>query len=309
MTLISGVGEHIGNYVALRKTLGYKFETQARTLANFDRFLAASSHAGPVTQDVALAFVSARGTGGHGWRSRQYQFVRDFADYLSAFVPNSPPMDRRPIKAAMRPVPYVMTDGEVRRLLEQAREHRSRGHGSFCGLTYFAMFGLAASTGMRAGEVARLRREDVRLDQATIRIVNTKFGKSRLIALHRTTIDALRDYSLARATTMAHADCEAFFISLKLRQFGPASLSLAFSRVRSLATIDERATFHSLRHTFAVNCLLRWYREGKDVNALLPALATYMGHVNYTSTAYYLTATAELLEMASKRLTAYEASR
>jgi integrase len=305
MRLAVSLKTHVANYIALKRGLGYKFDTQAQVLERFERFLTTRAHAGPVTQDTILGFVSASDRAGPGWRAHQYQFAKDFADYLATFTPDAPPIPRGALRSSARPAPYILTDSEVTTLLDQARRHRSRNHGTFCGLTYFTMFGLGASTGMRVGEVARLQRGDVQLDRCQVRILGTKFGKSRLVVIHPTTVEALRRYVAARDSTMSHARTDAFFVNLKLRQFDEDNVSLAFSKVRTLAGLDGRATFHSLRHTFAVKTLLRWYREGKDVQALLPALATYMGHVHYTSTAYYLTATAELLEFASHRVTRY----
>jgi len=298
----SSIGQHLEAYISLRESLGYKFKTQAGVLKAFDRFLTARSHEGPVTQDTAIAFATTS-SAAQTYRYRRYQFVRDFADYLSIFFPDSPRLERRPFcSIARRPVPYILTDTEIAKLLTKARSLQVPNHGPLCGLTHFTILGLAASTGMRVGEIARLHRSDVHLDERTIRISKSKFGKSRLIVLHSTTVEALRRYALERDKKKTCAACEAFFVSRKLTQFVSASISDAFIKIRARAKVDKRATFHSLRHTFAVNFLLRCYREGKDVNTLLPVLATYMGHVNYTSTAYYLTVTAQLLELASTRL-------
>jgi integrase len=299
----STFSQHLANYVSLRQSLGYKFACQISTLVDFDRFTSARSHVGPLTQEHALAFAVARETSGTNRRHRRYQVVRDFAGYLSAYEPSTPSLDKRALPSSnARPVPYVLSSGELDSLMGHAASVRFRNHGALCGLTYRTMFGLAASTGLRAGEVARLDQNDVDLARSQLLIRKTKFGKDRLVALHATTTSAMNEYSLARDGELSHRAQPAFFISMKVRRFAPPSIWLAFTKIAARAGLSDRATFHSLRHTFAVGRLAQWYRDGCDVNAMLPLLATYMGHVHYTSTAYYLTASAELLGLAAQRL-------
>jgi len=98
----------------------------------------------------------------------------------------------------------------------------------------------------------------------------------------------------------------AFFLNTRGRRFQRDNVEYLFRqlvrKVELRPTSGKPPTFYSLRHTFAVRRLVTWYQTGQKVQALLPALATYMGHVNYTSTSYYLTATAELLGVAAARL-------
>ena len=181
-----------------------------------------------------------------------------------------------------------------------------------CGLTLHTIIGLAASTGLRISEVIRLDREDVDLKTGVLNIRCSKFNKSRLVPLHQTSLEVIRNYAAARDAAFPNGKALAFFVNTLQKRCVRNTVQQLFAGVACRAGLrgpkGRGPTFHDLRHRFATKRLVLWYEAGVDVQAMLPALATYMGHVHYTDTAYYLTATAELMALASERYQRWLAS-
>ncbi|WP_375791500.1 tyrosine-type recombinase/integrase (plasmid) [Bradyrhizobium sp. vgs-9] len=172
------------------------------------------------------------------------------------------------------------------------------------GRTMATLIGLLASTGLRSGEVVRLDRGDVDLTNGGILVRKTKFRKDRLIPVHPTTQAAkLRRYARERDTVFPRPKGEAFFLSSRGCRLSATGLQSNFAKARKLAGLDNGKPLrpHDLRHRFAVTRLRLWHHERADVQALLPLLATYLGHANYSDTAYYLTGSSDLLAIAAER--------
>jgi len=301
--------EHIASYLRLhQQSLGKSFESEAKILRSFEHFVQSRGHLGPITQELVVAFATDDGKRSPERSWKRYNVVRYFAQYLSVFVPGTSTLDPRALRRHYkRPPPFIFTDDELDRLF---REARSPLKSQISAATHYTAFGLAVSTGMRVGEVAALDVGDVDYEAALLKVRNTKFRKDRLVPIHATTVTALRDYARLRDAVFQDRTTKAFFVSTTRRgRYYKDALTWAFTAIARRAGIQRPdgcvPTFHSLRHTFAVKRLTEWYREGLDVQAMLPVLATYMGHVNYTSTAYYLTATPELLALAAQRAAKY----
>ena len=311
MTFRSVFARHLTEYIRLRRGLGFKLESQATVLRRFDAYVCRQRHRGPLTQALALAFAADSPMITRSERWRRYQFVRHFSEYLAAFDPHTPRLDPKALhKINERPPVHVYSDAELGRLLRGARES-SRKH-PFRSLTLHAMIGLAASTGLRVGEVVRLDKGDVDLECGVMTIRRTKFKKDRLVPMHPTVVAVLRRYAVAREVVCRGADCPAFFINLRHQRFARHTVDDSFRKLAQLVGLrgprGKGPSFHGLRHRFAVRRLQTWYQDGVDVQGMLPALATYMGHVRYTDTAYYLTATAELMGLAAARYHRYPRS-
>ncbi len=295
-------------YVALKRALGFQFERQVEHLHAFDEYLLRNPCREPLTPELVIAFVTEDPQRSQDARARCYRAVRGFCEYLAAFDPQVLCLDPKAVPGPRsRPVHRILTDDQLERILREARQispwHPIRG------VTLHAIIGLAASTGLRISETVRLDRADVDLDTGVLLIRQTKFKKDRYVPTHSTTLEVLRNYAAVRDATYLlyqekHRD-PAFFITMRQRRFSRNTLQQSFARAARRAGLREPTgygtSFHFLRHRFAVKRLVAWYQADLDVQAMLPALATYMGHVNYSSTAYYLTATAELLGLAASR--------
>jgi integrase len=175
------------------------------------------------------------------------------------------------------------------------------------GWTYYYLFGLLTVTGLRISELIALERRDVDLQEGILTIRGTKFDKSRLVPLHVSALDALRQYAQRRDAYFDRQSIANFLVSERGRPLEASNVRRTFyrlSRQTGLRATGDRngPRLHDFRHRFAVACLLQWYRSGEDVARLLPVLATYLGHSNVRDTYWYLTACPELMGHAVRRL-------
>jgi integrase/recombinase XerD len=234
--------------------------------------------------------------------SRRLTAVRGFARHLSGIdarteIPPAGLVSDRP----RRRTPFVFSDADVDAV---ARSAAASTPFPFRAATLTTMIGLLAATGLRVGEAIRLDRDDVDWDQGLLRVRNTKFGKGRDVPVSPSTLDALSAYRRRRDNSRPASP--RLFVSLSGAPVAYTHFGLTFRRAVDAAGIAAgcpiRPRAHDLRHSFAIRTLLGWYRDGLDVEALLPRLSTYMGHAEPRFTYRYLTATPELLGQAAARL-------
>jgi integrase len=176
--------------------------------------------------------------------------------------------------------------------------------------TFETLLGLLAVTGLRIGEAMRLDRDDIDWDDNVLVVRSSKFGRSRELVCHGSTIEALRAYSARRDQLCPRPASASFFVSQRGRRLAHHSIYPTFHQLAGQAGLRQRPggpapRVHGLRHSFAVGTLLRWYRDGGDVQARLPLLSAYLGHVRPASTYWYLTCP-ELLALAFERLEAID---
>jgi integrase len=257
-----------------------------------------------LTQELVVDFASADPSGSADKKARRYNVIRRFCGYLATFDPQTPSLDPKLLpRTNSRHPSRIITDFELSRLLYEARRISQRN--PMRGVTLEAMIGLAASTGLRISEVVRLDRSDVDIKTGILSIRCTKFYKDRYVPTHPSTLSVLQSYAALRDATYSQCRDLAFFVTTSKGRFCCITLRQSFQEVAKRAGLrgptGKGISFHSLRHRFAVKRLVAWYSAGVDVQAMLPALATYMGHVHYSYTAHYLTATAELMGLAAER--------
>jgi len=295
-------------YLQLRRDLGCKLRETGRLLEDFVAF-AERKGAPHVTTDLALRWAQQpAGVQPATWASR-LRIVRRFALWLSA-------ADRRtevPLAGLLpgryvRRRPYIYSDAEIKDLVRAAGQLASAA--GLRGRTYATLFGLVAVTGMRISEVVALDREDVDLDEGILRIRRTKFGKSRLVAVHDSTRQVLAEYARERDRIVRRPAAPAFFLSEGGDRVTACAARYNFAKVSREVGLRAPTAgrhgrgprLHDMRHRFAVCTLLRWYRAGIDVEREIPKLATYLGHVHVNETYWYVEAVPELLELAARRL-------
>jgi integrase len=312
MIFQSVFSERLSAYIQHRRALGFRSGQPAYFLKAFDRLLFEKNHIGPLTQELALEFACANAKTSKNYCASRYKTVRHFSEYLAAFDPQTPFLDPKALKPLKARTPrHIYTDEELQKILTEARSV-SRNN-PIWGLTLHTMIGLAASTGLRIGEIIRLDREDVDLKTGTLNVQYSKFNKSRLVPLHQTTLEVVRNYAAARDAAFPNCKTVAFFVNTRQKRCVQNTVQQLFAVVACRAGLRDPKgrgpTFHDLRHRFATERLVLWYEAGIDVQAMLPALATYMGHTHYTDTAYYLTATAKLMALASERYQRWRAGK
>jgi len=292
-------------FVELRRAGGSDYQAQARLLLYFDRFLVQRSAAEPrLTREITEAYQETLGRLHSRTRDNRLSVVRQFCEYLSRTDPRCYVPERRPwLRPQDARRPYIYSVNEVQKLLATAAQLPPPN--SLRPPTYRTLMGLLYSTGIRIGEAFALNLEDFHCEEQNLYIAQGKFRKARWVSLSGTTCDALRQYLERRQPISPCEPSSPLFLNLRGRRLCHPTVLAAFQRLLSQCGIPHhRETgprIHDLRHTFAVHRLLAWYRDGQDVNARLPWLATYLGHVDIQSTQVYLHATAELLEQVDQR--------
>jgi len=290
------------DYLALRRALGFKLYHETWWLPDFVAYLA-SHGSTTITTVLALRWAQQPADADPSWWAKKLGAIRRFARYHHACDPRTevPPADLLPYRAR-RQTPHIYSDEELAALLQQARHLP----GALTSASYTTLLGLLAATGMRVGEALRLDQQDIDWHQSLLTVRHSKFGKTRQVPVHRSTISALHEYVQVRDRLCPHRRTPSFFISRVGTRVIHQNFHHVFLRLIRLSGIGNgprrRPRLHDLRHTFAVKTLRDWYRTGVDVEQRLPWLSTYLGHVNPTSTYWYLTATPELLSLAADRL-------
>jgi integrase len=289
------------DYLALRRGLGFKLKRPARFVRSFVESLEKRGEA-RITAQLALEWATQpQHLQPSEWAAR-LSGVRAFARYWSSIdvATEIPPEGLLPLRAR-RPRPYLYSELEVQRILEEARSMPAQF--SLQPLTYHCLFGLLAVTGLRISEALNLESRDVNWAEGVLAIRTSKFGKSRLVPLHPTTKDVLSDYASQRIQRFPDRPTSAFFPSRTGAHLDPGQVRRTFYRIsRQIGIRGASASYgprlHDFRHRFAVETLLRWYRSGDDVRRRLPILSTYIGHSHVTDTYWYLSNTPELMAAA-----------
>ena len=229
--------------------------------------------------------------------------VRSFARHLQALEPDTevPPADLFPA-GKHRPTPYIYTTKEISALMTAARQLAPPLRAA----TLETLIGLLTATGMRLGEAMALDRRDVDWSNQRLSVLDSKFGKSRELLLHPSTMEALHAYAARRDKLSPNPAAPSFFVSSRGVRLTHSTIYPAFHELLSQTSLDKgapgRPRVHDLRHTFAVNTLLDWCRDDRDVSSRMPLLSTYLGHSGPAGTYWYLSAVPELLAMAAARL-------
>lgn len=299
----------IERFIRLRQLSGTAYQSQARLLCYFDRFLSEEKlEELRLTQQITDRYLQTLAHLTPRVRYNRFCVVRQLCRYLSrtdplTYVPE--PIRAITPQAAHRP--YIYSEAEIDALLAAASELPPSG--SLRPHTYKTLLGLLYSTGIRIGEALALNLEDFYGVEERLFIAKGKFRKARWVPLCASTCRALQSYLDKRIRIKPHSPDSPLLLNLRSRRLHHCTVNQTFRWLLNQCKIShgEPATprIHDLRHTFAVHRLLAWYRDGKDVNARLPWLATYMGHVDIYSTQVYLQATPELTEQVALRFHEY----
>jgi integrase/recombinase XerD len=297
--------QSLTDYLTMRRALGFELYRPGKALENFVRF-AENQGASVITTALAMRWATLPSDDTPATWAVRLALVRRFARYCSAIDPKTevPAEGLLPHRYRRKP-PYIYNDNEIHRLMRAA--HRLTVQRGLHPLTYETLLGLLATTGMRIGEALALDSSDVDLAIGILKIRNTKFGKTRYVPIHSSTRLALRRYRQRRDECFSSQMTTAFFVNEQGTRLSYGSVTKLWHQLLTKTDIripegQRRPRIHDLRHTFAVRTLLRWYRTGIDVDAHLPRLSTYLGHVHVTDTYWYLSAVPELMQCAVRRL-------
>lgn len=302
--------ELVNTYVAFKRSLGMRFRTQPRVLRRFSRVLG-DIDVRDVTPSAVRTFLDGERALTNTW-FLNYRLLRGLFSFAISrgFVRRSPLPDCMP--APLPPFrPHIYSTSELSALLRATSVLKSVRN-PMQPLTFRVLLLILYGTGMRVGEALRLSLRDVDLHSRVLSVRDTKFFKYRLVPLGpRLNAELVVFRKRRNALPMPQLEDSAFFASSTGRAVPYQHVITLFQRVRMAAGLkrDEGSTYpprlHDLRHTAAVHRIIAWYREGADVQRLLPQLATYLGHKDLRGTQRYLSMTPELLEQACLRFQNY----
>jgi site-specific recombinase XerD len=297
----------VTRYVAFRKSLGERFHTNEKVLKSFCRSLGKRIDVDEVRADQVDAFLAGTGPLTSSWHVKHSALLGFYRYALTRGYAKDSPL---PVAIPKRPqpfVPYIYSREELRHLLEGALTYQ-KNRGRLEPLVVQTLLLFLYGTGLRVRESLALTQADVDLAAGVVTVRESKFFKSRLVPLGPQLLKALVTYATRRKVAGHSQDGGApFFIA---RNGGPINMSTLqgnFRRIRKHVGIHRidgacyQPRIHDLRHTFAVHRLVAWYREGAEVQRLLPHLSVYLGHAYLAATSVYLSMTPELLAEASKR--------
>ena len=299
---MSALADVAGDYLAVRRSLGYELYSHELLLRDFVEFM---DRAGADTVTIAIAVSWARlpKDAKPIWWARRLGVIRGFARYLATIDPRTeiPPRDLLPAHE-QRLAPYIYSQAEVQALTNAAAALRPAVRGA----THRTLIGLLAVTGLRLGEALGLDRQDVDLDAGVLR-VRGKNDKWREVPLHPTTTRALADYARLRDDQWPAPKTSAFFVCSTGERLQKSVVHHTFPQLIRQVGLEGRGQRarprpHDLRHAYAVHTLLDWYRDGEIVDAKLPLLSTMLGHAKPEHTYWYLQAVPELTELVAARL-------
>ncbi|MDN7182867.1 tyrosine-type recombinase/integrase [Caballeronia sp. SEWSISQ10-4 2] len=285
-------------FVQEKQACGYRYGEPARLLARFDRFLCNEALSQcELPRSISRKWLAKQPHESEGTQYHRICAVRQFALYLCRLgYPADVPDRSLTTRGASSFSPRILTHAEIKRLFDAVDKLTPTARSPMRHLIMPEVFRLLYGCGFRLGEVLHLRVADVDLDRGVLTVREAKFGKDRLVPPALPLVQRLRTY----AEVMGDRSPDAYFFPSP--SDGPWSLSAVYWVFRGLllrcgiahAGRGKGPRVHDLRHAFAAHALLRWCREGADLDAKLPVLATYMGHRSLAGTQRYLHLIVEL---------------
>ena len=303
--LQSSLAVEIQNFINLRRLSGTDYQSQVQLLGYFDRFLLGQQQSNPrMTREITDAYQQSLSHLAPRTRSNRFSVLRQLCQYLARSNPYGyVPEPLRVIPSQGSHPPYIYSHSEIHALLTAASKLPPAN--SLRPYTYQTLLGLLYSTGIRIGEALALNLEDFHRAEQRLYIAQGKFRKARWVPLSTSTCRALHQYLHKRLKLRPRSPDSPLLLNQRSRRLTPCTVHQTFhSLLRQCRIRHSKLTgprIHDLRHTFAVQRLLGWYRDGLDLNARLPWLATYMGHVDVHSTHLHLQATPELIAQVDRR--------
>lgn len=321
ITYQSSLAAAMRDFVRSKKLAGYDYDQPARKLKVFDSFLVDTGFCGQrLHREIIEDYIAA---------SRKAQLhpnalyarvsiVRQFSRYLAHDNPDSYVIASMPVSQAPNRRPYLYSRQEIHQLMEAANNLQPKPAHPLRPHTFSTLIGLLYACGLRLGEALSLRGEHIDCQRQRLFIHQGKFGKDRWVAISESTVEALANHlNRSRKAVCTRGKQAPLLADGAGKELGQHTVRAVYRKLLSECQISRNTSLktgvnsqsqpclHDLRHTFAVERLLEAYATGKDPNALLPVLATYMGHRNISSTQVYLHTTEELRQETSKRFGAY----
>jgi len=310
------VNDAITQYVDYRSNLGEKVRTIRYLLLGFGKYVGLDNELDAITEDKCSRYLDLKGMQNEKATSYwfciysaieglyQWAIVRGYVDNcaLPKYKPNKPEVFK----------PYIYSNDELKRLFSAAISYRKRFNILYSEVIQ-VMLKVTYSLGLRPSETVNLHVNDIDITNGIVYIRETKFYKSRMIPVGDQVLSMIKQYVSWRANAVRKITStdNHLFLDKRGQPIKLSALQQAFRLICDIADVHRNDTsrcdvrLQDLRHTFATNRITQWYREGKNVQTLLPVLSAYLGHCNLDSTAVYITFTDSLLAEASHKFKSY----
>ena len=301
------ITKQVEKYLASRRAMGFDLHGEEYQLHAFARFAKEHGHAGPMTINSLLQWIQGAKMPGPVTAARRVEVLRPFLKYCRQFDPACPMLPLGLCGPGHRRIsPHIYTEAEIAALLAAARELRPDG---LRPLTYVTLFGTLAATGMRVSEALHLEQADLNFKKCMLTVRETKFKKSRLVPVHTSTVEVLTRYAKAATATPRQPGVTTFFLTAAGRPLPKRTVHRTFDDLRRRLGWVARGghpqpRIHDLRHTFICRALLRGQQDNQ-IDHVVDAIATYVGHAKVSDTYWYLSATPELMGIASERFSRF----
>lgn len=300
------LAEQMQQFVTFKRMQGYDYSSQARTLSYFDRFLLEEFdgvQSQRLSLDVLQGYVATTAHLEGFSRRAQLSSLREFSRYLHARCPNSVILPKDIVPRHKPTVRFYRIEPEQVADLMAATTTVLRSE-SIQTHAIRTLIGLLYCTGLRIREALALTLGNIDEPRSTLHVVKGKFSKQRLVPMSPSTLSALKDYLSVRSPHAGTASASPLFIGGYDKALSYCQAYDGFHRLCRHCGLGGKPLprLHDLRHNYACRRLVLWREEGKDVNTMLPVLATAMGHVNIFHTQIYLHIEPSELHDAAARL-------
>jgi len=304
----SSLADEFRGYLELKRATGRVYAYEESMLLSLDRFLQDGTDG--LDAETFDAWIKSLAHLHSSTQSHYYHQGRQFCEYLRRSRPEAfvPAAEFHPLPTLAR-TPNVLDREDVVRLFAAAAALAESRRAPLRRRSFQTMLTLLYCCGLRLGETLRLNIGDVNVSQGVLTVRNTKFFKSRLVPMDATVTSRVADYLKIRRNVGYTGSVDApLFCSSRNRRYFKTTVRHGLYRLMEsvgIRTPWRRVRIHDLRHTFAVHRLSQWYRDGEDVQAKLPILSQYLGHVDITYTQKYLKLVPELCKAAMDRFQQY----
>ena len=302
LAFTSWLSPHLRAFVAVKRAVGYDYRSEVEALLRFDRYVRRKVTP-PLSRKDLLVYLEAKDHLAPRSRDNVVSIIWSALEYAKchgAHVLDLPPRPPSPMSRLRQSQPRILDDLEFTAMLSATA--RLTPIDSYRPITAATLIRLLWVTGLRIGEAVALDVGDIDLRNRLLGVRAGKFGKRRILPVQESTISALDRYLHHPQRQAPTINSAPLFTSQRRRRLCQDSFHHTFGQAWTLAAIPgPRPRVHDLRHAFAIRRVAAWYAAGQDVNAWLPALSTYLGHVSVENTRLYLVANSALLLAARAR--------
>ena len=303
LVFTSWLAPHLRAFVAVKRAGGYDYRSAEEELLRFDRHVRRKVKQPPLSRADLLVYMEGKNHLAPRSRDNVVSAIWPALEYTKchgARVLDLPPRPPKPMSRLRQSQPRILDDLEFGALLSATA--RLTPTDSYRPVTAATLIRLLWTTGLRIGEALALDVGDIDIRSRLLSVRAGKFGKSRVLPLRESTVSALDNYIQHPLRQAPARNSAPLFTSQRRRRLCQDSFQSTFAQAWAMASIvGPRPRIHDLRHAFAVRRVAAWYAAGQDVNAWLPALSTYLGHISVENTRLYLVANSALLLAARAR--------